>query len=277
MPTDRYAVIGHPVDHSLSPDIHARFAAQTGEDLVYERIDAPEDGFAQAAALFFAEGGRGLNVTIPFKAEARDWCTRATERAARAGVVNTLWPESGGGIAGDNTDGIGLVTDLTANLGVTLAGARLLLIGAGGAARGALGPLLAAAPAALVIANRTAGRAETLAADFGREGPVTGCGFEALGDCAPFDVIVNASAASLGGAVPPLPDGVLRAGGTVYDMMYGDKARAFLGWGRAAHARLVVDGLGMLVEQAAESFTIWRGVRPETAPVLAALRARARA
>jgi len=277
MPTDRYAVIGHPVDHSLSPDIHARFAAQTGEELVYGRIDAPEDGFAEAATAFFAEGGRGLNVTVPFKAQARAWCARASERAARAGVVNTLWREDGGRIAGDNTDGVGLVTDLTVNLGVSLADARVLLIGAGGAARGVLGPLLAAAPAAIVIANRTAGRATELAADFASDGPVTGGGFDELRDSAPFDVIVNASAASLGGAVPPVPDGVLRSHGTVYDMMYGDKARPFLDWGLAAHARLAVDGLGMLVEQAAESFAIWRGVRPDTGPVLATLRARAEA
>lgn len=275
MATDRYAVIGHPVDHSLSPEIHAAFARETGEDLVYERIDAPPDGFDAAAAGFFDAGGRGVNVTVPFKAEAYVWCARASERATRAGVVNTLAVGDDGVIAGDNTDGVGLVRDLGGNLGVTLAGGRLLLVGAGGAVRGVLGPLLEAGPATVTIANRTAARAHELADAFADAGAIQGASFEALAGTAPFDVVVNASAASLGGAVPPLPDGVLRPGGTVYDLMYGDSARPFLDWGRAAGAATAVDGLGMLVEQAAESFRIWRGVHPGTAAVLARLRAQA--
>lgn len=270
---DRYAVIGHPVEHSLSPEIHARFAEQVGAALEYCRIDAPEDGFAAAAARFFADGGRGLNVTVPFKSEARAWCTHASARADRAGAVNTLTTTADGDIEGDNTDGIGLVRDLTGNLGLTLSGARLLLVGAGGAARGVLGPLLAARPAAVVIANRTPERARELAAAFAPDGPVTGGGLDTLGEAGAFDLVVNASAASLGGGLPPLPDGVVRPGGAVYDMMYGPAAGPFLDWGRRAGAAIAVDGLGMLVEQAAESFRIWRGVHPRTAPVLAALRA----
>jgi shikimate dehydrogenase len=273
MPSDRYAVIGHPVSHSLSPTIHARFARQTGEDLEYGRLEPAEDGFGEAATAFFADGGRGLNVTVPFKAEARTWCDRVSDRASRAGVVNTLTLQANGWVAGDNTDGIGLVRDLTVNLDLGLAGTRILLIGAGGAARGVLEPLLAETPADIVIANRTATRAEDLAGEFEADGPVRGCGFEALDHEPAFDVIINASAASLGGALPPIPAAVIARGGTVYDMMYGPKAEAFLAWGRDAGAATVADGLGMLVEQAAESFLIWRGIRPETATVLAALRA----
>lgn len=270
---DRYAVIGHPVEHSLSPAIHARFAQQTGEALEYGRIDAPGDGFATAAARFFDEGGCGLNVTVPFKAEAGIWCTRASARARRAGAVNTLTATADGAVEGDNTDGVGLVRDLTDNLGLSLAGARVLLVGAGGAARGVLEPLLAAGPATLVIANRTPARAQELAAAFAPDGPVTGGGFDLLDDAGTFDLIINASAASLGGELPPLHAGLVGAGATVYDTMYGAAAAPFLDWGRRAGAASAVDGLGMLVEQAAESFRIWRGVAPRTAPVLAALRA----
>jgi len=273
MSTDRYAVIGHPVTHSLSPTIHARFAEQTGEALEYGRLEPAEDGFEAAATGFFAEGGRGLNVTVPFKAEAFGWCDRCSDRAQQAGVVNTLTLQANGWVAGDNTDGCGLVRDLVVNLDLALAGMRVLLVGAGGGARGVLGPLLAEMPVEVVIANRTAGRAEALAAAFAETGAVRGCGFEALAGEPAFDVIINASAASLGGAVPPIPDSAVARGGAVHDMMYGPKADAFLEWGREAGAATVADGLGMLVEQAAESFRVWRGVRPDTAPVLAALRA----
>jgi len=270
---DRYAVIGHPVAHSLSPTIHARFARQTDQALEYGRIDAPADGFAPAAAAFFADGGRGLNVTVPFKAEAYAWCSRASARADRAGVVNTLTVTDDGRVAGDNTDGAGLVRDLGVNLGLRLAGTRILLVGAGGAARGVLGPLLEAGPAVLLVVNRTAERAAALAEFFGDAGPIRGGGFETLPPEPAFDLIINATAASLGGSLPPLPDHVVGAGATVYDMMYGALAQPFLDWGRAAGAAQAVDGLGMLVEQAAESFRIWRGQRPDTQPVLAALRA----
>jgi len=273
MPSDRYAVIGHPVGHSLSPTIHARFAQQTGEDLEYSRIEPAENGFGEAATAFFSEDGRGLNVTVPFKAEARAWCDRVSDRAERAGVVNTLTLQANGWVAGDNTDGIGLVRDLTVNLDIGLAGVRILLIGAGGAARGVLEPLLGETPADILVANRTAARAEELAAEFQADGPVRGCGFDTLDHEPAFDVIINASAASLGGALPPIPAAVIARGAAVYDMMYGPRADPFLDWGRDAGAATVSDGLGMLVEQAAESFLIWRGVRPQTTAVLAALRA----
>lgn len=272
MTSDRYAVIGHPIGHSLSPRIHTRFAEQTGEDLVYERIEAPVDGFAAAATAFFGDGGRGLNVTVPFKAEALAWADRAGDRAAAAGVANTLTRMADGAVEADNTDGVGLVRDLVDNLGLVLDGAYVLLIGAGGAARGALGPLLAERPAGIHIVNRTAGRARELAADFTGQGTVGGGGFDDIGERT-FDLVINASAASLGGAVPPIPPGVVAPGGTVYDMMYGEAAAPFLDWGRRAGAERLSDGLGMLVEQAAESFRIWRGILPETAPVLAELRA----
>lgn len=273
MPRDRYAVVGHPVSHSLSPTIHSRFADQTGEELEYGRLEPPEDGFAEAATAFFADGGRGLNVTVPFKAEARGWCDRVSDRAKRAGVVNTLTLQANGWVAGDNTDGVGLVRDLTVNLDIGLAGVRILLVGAGGAARGVLEPLLDEMPADIVITNRTAARAEDLAGEFADDGPVRGCGFEALDHEPAFDVIINASAASLGGALPPIPATTVARGATVYDMMYGPKAEPFLVWGRDAGAATVADGLGMLVEQAAESFLLWRQVRPDTARVLASLRA----
>lgn len=270
MASDQYAVIGNPVSHSLSPTIHARFAEQTGQDMDYGRIEAED--FAATAADFFAAGGHGLNVTVPFKADAYQWCNRASDRAREAGAVNTLTRSDGDYVAGDNTDGVGLVRDLQENLGLRLAGARILIVGAGGAASGALGPLLAAAPAQLVVANRTVARAEALADAFADAGPVAGCSFEALAAAEPFDLVINASAASLAGALPPLAPGLIAAGGAVYDIMYGDAAAAFLDWGRSAGAPVVSDGLGMLVEQAAESFWIWRGIRPRTAPVLAELR-----
>lgn len=269
---DRYAVIGHPVEHSLSPRIHAAFADEVGAPMVYGRIDPGPDGFADAARAFFAEGGCGLNVTVPFKAEAHALCTHVAAHAARVGVVNTLYPDPAGSICGDNTDGVGLVRDLTANLGLDLAERRILLLGAGGAARGVLGALLAARPAAVVIANRTPARAVAVAAEFASDGPVHGCGFDLAGTGSGHDLVINASAASLAGAVPPIDPAVLAPGATVYDMMYGPAAAAFLTWGREHGAARAVDGLGMLVEQAAESFRIWRGVAPTTAPVLAQLR-----
>lgn len=272
MPSDRYAVIGHPVSHSLSPRIHARFAEQTGEDLVYERLEAPVDGFSEYAGRFFSEGGRGLNVTVPFKAEAFAWADRASGRASAAAVANTLARADDGCIEADNTDGVGLVRDLGHNLGLALRAARILLVGAGGAARGVLGPLLAEHPGSLLVVNRTAERAWTLADAFADHGPVSGGGFGDIGKRA-FDLVINASAASLGGALPPLPGTAVARGGAVYDLMYGTAARPFLQWGRDAGAELVSDGLGMLVEQAAESFRVWRGRRPETGPVLAELRA----
>lgn len=262
--TDRYAVFGNPIGHSKSPRIHAEFARQTGQDLSYEAILAPVDDFAGALRAFRAAGGLGANVTVPFKEQAYALAERLSARAEAAGAVNTL-SFSAMGIEGDNTDGIGLVHDLSGNLGFDLAGKRILLLGAGGAARGVVLPLLEQRPAALRIANRTAAKALELAARFGCQGG----GFDDLaGDS--FDLVVNATSASLAGDAPPLSAGVYAPGALAYDMMYG-RDTPFMQAARQAGAR-VADGLGMLVEQAAEAFFIWRGVRPATAPVIARLR-----
>jgi len=277
---DRYAVAGNPVEHSQSPFIHAEFARQTGQSLTYGRLLCPLDRFAATVRAFAADASagtaRGCNVTVPFKFEAFALAGRRTPRAQRAEAANTLRfdPQAEGGWLADNTDGVGLVRDIERNAGVTLAGARVLLIGAGGAAAGALGPLLEARPAELVVANRTVGRADALVARHADLADGT-----ALRACAPheageaFDVVINASASSLQGAEVPVGAAVLAPGALALDMMYGPAARGFLAWAEAHGAR-GRDGLGMLVEQAAEAFFVWRGVRPETAPVLAALRAR---
>jgi len=263
---DRYAVIGHPVAHSKSPWIHAQFARATGEDLVYDAIDAPPAGFVAAVEKFRAGGGKGLNVTLPFKEEAFRYCAGTSVRAAAAQAVNTLVLDRVQPF-GDNTDGVGLVRDLTANLRRSLAGAQVLLLGAGGAAQGVLRPLAEADVAAIVVANRTPARAEALAA---RVPGVAACGFDALGGRA-FDLVVNATSAGLSGELPRLPQGLFRPGALAYDMVYG-RDTEFLAMARAAGAA-TSDGRGMLVEQAAESFLVWRGVRPDTRAVLAALRA----
>lgn len=272
--TDRYAVIGNPVAHSRSPDIHAAFALQTGQDMAYGRILAPLDGFIAAVEAFRTGGGRGLNVTIPFKLEAFAFATRRTPRAEAAGAVNTLRFEPGGEVLGDNTDGAGLVRDLRDNLGVPLAGARVLVAGAGGATQGVVLPLLEAGVAEVVIANRTVERATALAARFaadGRGAAVRGCGYAHLAGLR-FQVIVNATAASIAGEALPLPGGLCAPSATAYDMMYGKGETPFLAWARRQGAAVASDGLGMLVEQAAESFEVWRGVRPDTGPVLRMLR-----
>lgn len=270
--TDRYAVVGHPIAHSKSPRIHRLFAEQTGQDLSYEAILAPLEGFAETVRRFQAEGGKGLNVTVPFKQEAWALAEERSAAAERAGAVNTLSLGGDGRIRGDNTDGVGLVRDLTRNHGLTLSGRRLLILGAGGAARGVLQPLLQAEPAEVFIANRTAEKAEALAAEFADERiPLAGGGFEALAGRR-FDLIINATAAGLAGELPPLPGSCLAEGAWCYDMLYGPEPTAFVRWARAQGAAGAVDGLGMLVEQAAESFFIWRGVRPRTGPVIEALR-----
>ncbi|OGU24509.1 MAG: shikimate dehydrogenase [Hydrogenophilales bacterium RIFOXYD1_FULL_62_11] len=263
--TDRYAVFGHPVAHSKSPLIHAAFARQTGQDVSYEAILAPLDGFADSVAAFIAAGGRGANVTVPFKETAFKLAQRVSPRAERAGAVNTLSFNSDG-ILGDNTDGAGLVADLTRNLHCALGGKRILLLGAGGAARGVIEPLLDQQPSALVIANRTLSRAEELAERFGRG--VSTATFEAAD--MPFDVVINATASSLAGELPPLSPRLFGANTLAYDMMYG-RDTPFLDFARS-HGGTTADGLGMLVEQAAEAFYLWRGVRPDTAPVIASLR-----
>jgi shikimate dehydrogenase len=267
---DRYAVIGNPISHSLSPQIHARFAEQTAQSMRYEASLAPVDGFRRHVEAFFAEGAAGANVTLPFKVEAFELAHDRSERARLAGAANFLARE-GAHIRADNTDGAGLVSDLVHNLRLPLPGSRVLLVGAGGAARGVVAPLLEAGVATVVIANRTPTRGEELARHFAALGDVRACGLQSIGDSR-YDLIVNATSTSTHGE--PLDLGcVLRPGVLAYDMAYGNPARAFVEAARRQGAR-ACDGLGMLVEQAAESFELWRGVRPLTAPVLAELRAR---
>jgi len=267
--TDQYAVIGHPVAHSLSPRIHAAFARQTSQDIEYGTILAPVDGFVAAVGRFRAQGGRGLNVTVPFKLDAFSVSTTLTERASSAGAVNTL-KFDGDSALGDNTDGAGLVADITIRLGVPLTGKRILLMGAGGAARGVVLPLLEQKPALLAIANRTVDKAIALAARWTSQGDVRG---GAYGDFADdnFDVIVNATSASLTGDIPPLSERACASATLAYDMVYGERATSFLSAAKSFGALIVSDGLGMLIAQAAESFFLWRGVRPEIAPVVAML------
>ena len=273
---DRYAVFGNPIAHSKSPRIHRLFAAQTGQDIVYNALLVPLHSFARAVADFQALGGRGANVTVPFKQEAWALAAERSPRAQRAGAVNTLIRRDDGGWYGDTTDGVGLVRDLCINHGVELAGRRVLLLGAGGAARGVLEPLLTERPQQLVIANRTLTKAQELAQTFADLGALRASSFDALRSES-FDVIINATAAGLHGEVAPLPAGVIAPRGCAYDMMYGDTPTDFVRWAQQQGAAQAYDGLGMLVEQAAESFYLWRGVRPETAPVIEQLRHRASA
>ena len=268
--SDLYCVFGNPVAHSRSPAIHAAFAAASGADLCYEARLAPRDGFVSAVTNFVAAGGKGANVTVPFKEEAYRLCARLSERAARAGAVNTL-VFGGSEVFGDNTDGAGLVQDITANLGFALGGRRILLLGAGGAARGVIAPLLAGGPASLHIANRSADKAQLLAAAFADMAPLAGGSFAELAGKS-FDLVINATSASLSGESLPLPAGLFAPGALAYDMMYGKGETPFLHLARAQGAAQCADGLGMLVEQAAEAFFVWRGVRPPTATVLADLR-----
>ena len=272
---DQYVVAGNPVEHSQSPFIHAEFARQTGEALAYGRRLVPLGGFADAARALAAEGAKGCNITVPFKFDAFALATAHSERALLAQAANVLRFDGLDNWFADNTDGVGLVNDIERNAGVVLAGTRVLLIGAGGAAAGALGPLLAAAPAELVVANRTHATALALVARHRehagdetllRAATLEGCGRD-------FDVVINASASSMQGASVPVAPTVLAPGALALDMMYGPAARPFLEWADEHGAR-GRDGLGMLVEQAAAAFELWRKVRPSTAPVLAALRAK---
>lgn len=266
---DRYAVIGNPVAHSKSPEIHAEFAHQTGQDLVYVRLAAPREGFLAEVKRFRERGGRGLNVTVPFKEEAFRACSRLSDRAKFAEAVNTLSFE-GEAVVGNNTDGVGFVRDLEKNLGCPLVGRRVLLMGAGGTARGILMPMISRAPAMVAIANRTRERAQALAQKFGLFGRVEAAGYDELAG-RQFDIVVNSTSASLSGELPPLPEGLFAEGALAYEMMYGKGYTPFLEFARAQGAARVSDGIGMLVEQAAESFFIWRGVRPDTAPVVTRL------
>lgn len=273
--TDRYVVIGNPVAHSKSPRIHALFATQTAQAMHYTTLLAPLDGFVTAVREFIAAGGRGANVTVPFKEEAFRLCTQLSARAAAAGAVNTLRFDASGTIFGDNTDGAGLVRDITANLCRSLHEKRVLLLGAGGAARGVILPLLLEAPARLYIANRTPAKAAALVNEFNAlpdalPGRLDGGSFSNLAG-QQFDILINATSAGLSDSPLDLPAGLFAEGALAYDMVYG-RETPFMQQAVAAGAQ-VADGLGMLVEQAAESFCIWRGVRPETAPVMQALRA----
>jgi len=272
---DRYAVFGHPISHSRSPDIHARFAAQTRQTMEYRAMDVPAEVFETTLKTFIKDQGRGLNCTVPLKEIAFGVCDALSDRAQRSGAVNTIKIAENGQLWGDNTDGVGLLRDLTHNLSLTLKEKRILILGAGGATRGIIEPLLEARPQSLWIANRTIERAEQLALDFKALGQINAMGYMALEGFA-FDLILNATSASLSGALPPLPAGLLAPGGSCYDLAYGKEPTPFVHWGREQGASLSADGIGMLVEQAAEAFHIWRGVFPETRPVIEALAGGAR-
>lgn len=269
---DQYGVVGHPVAHSLSPFIHAMFARQTGQPMSYRLFDFAPEVFEERIATFFAQGGRGLNITLPYKVAAVARADELTVRARHAGAVNTLAMRKDGTILGDNTDGIGLTQDLCVNQRVTVTRRRVLVVGAGGAARGVLAPLLGLEPEVITIANRTADRAKALAAAFGQMGNVQGVGFRDItGGC--YDLVINATSASLTGEIPDVPATVIGTETFCYDMAYGKGDTPFVRWCAELGCRAAVPGWGMLVEQAAESFRVWRGVRPLTGPVLSALNA----
>lgn len=273
MHNELYAVVGNPISHSKSPRIHSLFASQTGEPVEYTAIQAPLEDFAGTVRKFFERGGKGLNVTVPFKEQAWELASRRTERAEKAGAANTLFINSEDLLTADNTDGKGLVTDITESIGTPLTGKRVLVLGAGGAVRGVLGPLLKESPAELTITNRTIAKAEALVDLFSDESGDTSlgaCGFEQASGS--FDIIINGTSASLQGDLPPVPPSIIGADTLVYDMMYSLTTTTFNQWAIDQGGRHVHDGLGMLVEQAAESFFVWRGVRPQTAPVIDVLR-----
>ena len=273
MTNDLYAVVGNPISHSKSPRIHSLFASETGEPVEYTAIQAPLDDFAGTVRQFFERGGKGLNVTVPFKEDAWKLADRRTERAENAGAANTLYLDDEGRLTADNTDGCGIVRDLVVNHGVVLGQARILVLGAGGAVRGVLGPILAEHPAAITIANRTVAKADALVKLFkpvAGETALSACGFEQPRE--PFDVIINGTSASLQGDLPPLSPEVLGEQTVVYDMMYSLQTTTFNQWALEQGAQIVHDGLGMLVEQAAESFRIWRGISPATRTVIEELR-----
>ena len=268
---DNYAVFGNPIKHSCSPQIHTAFALQTGQAINYRAHRVDEGKFAEAARSFFDNGGKGLNVTVPFKIDAYEFAGELSHRAKRAGAVNTLALQDDGRIYGDNTDGIGMIRDISENLAWEISDKRVLLIGAGGAIRGILGPLIKSKPSLLVVANRTVSKAQQLAADFSDIGDVRGCSFQALNGNQ-FDLIINGTSASLAGELPELPSGIVSDKGCCYDMMYGTAPTPFMLWAAENMAWAVSDGLGMLVEQAVESFCIWRGVRAKTKPVIEQMR-----
>ncbi len=270
-PPDRYAVIGYPVTHSWSPFIHGLFAKQTNQSLTYSRLEIAPENLERDVNEFFASGGKGLNVTVPHKQAVALLARFRTPRAEIAGAVNTLAIQEGG-LLGDNTDGAGLIADLTRNLALDVKNIRILLLGAGGAARGVLGPLLGAAPESIEIANRDGNRATQLAHEFRLLGEVSGCGFDAISTSGTFDLILNATSASLQDTIPPIPPSTIGPTTLCYDMAYGKGDTAFTRWAKSAGAGRAETGWGMLVEQAAESFYLWRGVKPETKAVLEAVK-----
>ncbi|MGZ8188612.1 MAG: shikimate dehydrogenase [Methylosarcina sp.] len=269
---DCYAVFGYPIKHSKSPRIHQLFAEQTGQSLHYSAQEVTSEQFLSAVNAFFAGGGKGVNCTVPLKELAFAFAEYITPRARFSKAVNTLALQPDGSILGDNTDGRGLVTDLVDNHALNLKDRRILILGAGGASRGIIGPLTEQGPTEIVIANRTAEKAIGLAAEFANLGSIKGCGFGDLKRLQ-FDLILNATSASLSGQLPPLPEELLAKHGSCYDLAYGNEPTAFVRWGQEHQALKSLDGLGMLVEQAAEAFLIWRGVRPETRPVIELLNA----
>ena len=267
--SDLYAVMGNPINHSKSPQIHSAFAEQTQQDLIYTAILVPLEKFNDEANNFFRTG-RGLNVTVPFKEDAWQYADTYSSRALRAGAVNTLIKKDDGSIHADNTDGIGMVRDIVINNYCSIAGKRVLVLGAGGAVRGILEPVLEEKPLEVVVANRTVSKAQTLAADFSDLGAITGCGYEQIEG--QFDLVINGTSASLSGELPPIPETAIHLETTCYDMMYGAEPTVFNQWAQNLNAATTIDGLGMLVEQAAESFNIWRGVRPDSTPVINSIR-----
>ncbi|KPJ90282.1 MAG: shikimate dehydrogenase [Gammaproteobacteria bacterium SG8_11] len=270
---DAYAVMGNPIAHSKSPQIHQMFAQQTQQHITYEAILVDVGGFEQAVGNFVATGGKGLNITVPFKRDAWKLVTQRSQRAELAGAVNTIIVNSDHSLRGDNTDGAGLVRDLAHNHALTLQAKNILILGAGGAARGVLEPICNENPALVLIANRTPDRAHELAHQLSQLGNIKGCGFSALlQQKKSFDIIINATSASLQGEVPDIPAHIISAQSVCYDMMYGAQATAFMRWAEQHGAARSMDGLGMLVEQAAESFYLWRGVRPQTKDVISAIR-----
>lgn len=269
--TDNYCLAGNPVSHSKSPLIHAAFAEQTGQDLYFQTICVELDGFPTFLDDFRSRGGKGMNITLPFKEEAWQLSNRLTPRAEHARAVNTIKFEGEGTCIGDNTDGTGLVNDLEYNHGVMINEAKILIMGAGGAARGIIEPLMSRHPERIVIANRTVSKALELAGYFESDGNVSGCGYSDLAGQS-FNLVINATSASLEGKVPDMPDNILAHGACCYDLMYSDRDTAFVTWARQEAAAKCLDGTGMLIEQAAESFYLWRGVRPDTGPVIEMLR-----
>ncbi|VAW73198.1 Shikimate 5-dehydrogenase I alpha [hydrothermal vent metagenome] len=270
--TDQYAVMGNPISHSKSPYIHTLFAQQSQQDLEYSAIEVPLNGFSQAVKSFTATQGRGLNITVPFKQEAWKLVDTHSERAIRAQAVNTIIVNSDNSLTGDNTDGLGMLADISRNHSINIQGLDVLVIGAGGAVRGVLEPLIKTNPKSITIVNRTITRAQELASNFSDLATISVIEFEQLANETPYDLVINGTSASLAGELPPLPDQLLTPGACCYDMMYSDQQTIFVQWALTHGATTALDGLGMLVEQAAESFQLWRGIRPNTASVISALR-----